>query len=392
VDENAVMDLLADIAIVGMAETPIGKLPGRSAIQLQAEAGVAALADAGVGRTDVDAVFSFSGYSQAMLMHAARVAEYLGISPEVTGQIDVGGPGTHHSAVMAAAAAIRAGMCSTALCTFGENGISVRKAGRGRAPGTLTGGEDFEAPYGLVSMISQYALLAQRHLHRYGTTTEQLGAVAVTSRYHASMNENAHKRDPLTLDDHRRSPMVSSPLRMLDCSLISDGGGAFVVTSRDRAKDRPHPAVGVLGWGMGTTHHVVSQAPDVSELGAVPAARRALDRAGVTIDDADVVYVHDACTVSVLIGIEALGLCGEGEGGAYAAEGRLQLGHPSPVNLHGGMLSHGHAGGVFHFLDALRQLRGEAGPRQVAGAEVAIVSGNGGPLSTYSTMILGRAS
>jgi acetyl-CoA acetyltransferase len=383
--------LLDEVAIVGMAETPVGKLPGRSAIQLQAEAAVAAVADAGLSRRDIDALFSFSGYSQAMLMHAARVAEYLGIRPGVVTQLDVGGPGTHHAAVMAAAAAIRAGMCTTALCTFGENGISVRKAGRGRAPGTLTGGEDFEMPYGLVSMISQYALLAQRHVHRYGTTSEQLGAVAVTSRHHASLNENAHKRTPITLEEHQASPMVSSPLRFLDCSLISDGGGAFVVTSKERAAHLSTPAVEVLGWGMATTHHIVSQAPDVSELGSWEAARLAYKRSGMTIDDVDVVYVHDACTMSTLLGIEALGLCGEGESGPYAAEGRLQLGRPRPVNLHGGMLSHGHAGGVFHFLDALRQLRGEAGPRQVAGAEVAAVSGNGGVLSTFSTMLLARS-
>ena len=316
------------------------------------------------------------------------MAEHLGIHPEVTAQIDVGGPGTHHSAVMAAAAAIRAGMCTTALCTFGENGISVRTAGRGRAPGTLTGGEDFEMPYGLLAMISQYALLAQRHVHRYGTTSEQMGAVAVTSRYHASLNENAHKRTPITLEEHQASPMVSSPLRLLDCSLISDGGGAFVVTSKERARDLPRPPVEVLGWGMGTTHHIVSQAPDVSELGSWEAARLAYARSGLTVDDLDVVYVHDACTISTLMGIEALGMCGEGESGPYAAEGRLQLGHPRPVNVHGGMLSHGHAGGVFHFLDAVRQLRGEAGPRQVEGARVAAVTGNGGVLSTFSTMFL----
>jgi acetyl-CoA acetyltransferase len=185
--------------------------------------------------------------------------------------------------------------------------------------------------------------------------------------------------------------MVSSPLRLLDCSLISDGGGAFVVTSKEHAAGRAKPAVEVLGWGMATTHHTVSQAPDVSELGSWEAARLAYKRSGMTVDDVDVVYVHDACTMSTLLGIEALGLCAEGESGPYAAEGRLQLGRPRPVNLHGGMLSHGHAGGVFHFLDALRQLRGEAGARQVAGAEVAAVFGNGGVLSTYSAMLLARS-
>ena len=283
-------DVLDGVAIVGMAETRVGKLPGRSAIDLQAAAGRAAVADAGLTKDDIDAVFSFSGYSQAMLMHAARVAEHLGIHPEVTAQIDVGGPGTHHSAVMAAAAAIRAGMCTTALCTFGENGISVRTAGRGRAPGTLTGGEDFEMPYGLLAMISQYALLAQRHVHRYGTTSEQMGAVAVTSRYHASLNENAHKRTPITLEEHQASPMISTPLRMLDCSLISDGGGAFVVTSKERARDLPRRTdrSARLGDGDDAPHRVAgARRVGAGLVGGVPSgvrpirSRRRRPRCGV---------------------------------------------------------------------------------------------------------------
>jgi acetyl-CoA acetyltransferase len=212
----------------------------------------------------------------------------------------------------------------------------------------------------------------------------------VTSRYHASLNPNAHKRELITLEDHQRSTMVASPLRLLDVSLISDGAGAFVVTTKDRAKDLPNAGVGVRGWGMATTHHIVSQAPDVDELGAKPAAQLALSRAGMRADEADVVYIHDACTISTILGVEALGLCREGEGGAYAAEGRLRLGQPHPVNVHGGMLSHGHAGGVFHLIDAVCQLRGEAGERQVSGARRAIVSGNGGVLSTFSTMVLER--
>ena len=384
------MSGLDDIAIVGVAETEIGKLPGRSAIQLQAEAAVAAVADAGLAKDDIDAVFSFSGYSQAMMLHAARVAEYLGLRPELAVVTDVGGPGTHHAALLSAAAAIDAGMATAALCAYGENGISIRRSGRGRAPGTLTGGEDFEAPYGQIAMITGYALFAQRHMHLYGTTSEQLGAVAVTSRHHASLNDNAHKRHPITLADHQASPMVSSPLRRLDCSLISDGGGAFVVTSLDRARALGRSFAPVLGYGAAATHHISSQAPDLDELGGPAAAARAFERAALSSADADVVYVHDACTFSVVAGVEALGLCGPGEGGPYAASGALGLGSAHPVNLHGGMLSHGHAGGVFHLLDAVRQLQGAAGRRQVEGAEVAVVHGNGGVFSAFSTMVLAR--
>ena len=384
------MSLLDGIAIVGVAETPIGKLPGRSAIQLQAEAAAAATRAAGLTKHDIDAVFSFSGYSQAMMLHASRVAEYLGLRPELAVVTDVGGPGTHHAALLNVAAAIDSGMCTAALCTYGENGISIRRSGRGRAPGTLTGGEDFEAPYGQIAMISGYALFAQRHMYLHGTTSEQLGAVAVASRHHASLNDNAHKRDPITLADHQASPMISSPLRRLDCSLISDAGGAFVVTSVERARSLGIAHVRVLGYGAAATHHTASQAPDLHELGGSTAATRALERSGLTIADADAVYIHDACTFSVVAGVEALGLCGEGEGGPYAASGALALGSARPLNLHGGMLSHGHAGGVFHLLDAVRQLQGTAGRRQVNGAEVVVVHGNGGVFSTFSTMILGR--
>lgn len=385
------MSVLDDIAIVGVAETEIGKLPGRSAIQLQAEAAVAAVADAGLAKADIDAVFSFSGYSQSMMLHAARVAEYLGLRPELAVVADVGGPGTHHAALLNAAAAIDAGMCTAALCAYGENGISIRRSGRGRAPGALTGGEDFEAPYGQIAMITGYALFAQRHMHLYGTTSEQLGAVAVASRHHASLNDNAHKRDPITLADHQASPMVSTPLRRLDCSLISDAGGAFVVTSLDRARTLGRPFARVLGYGAATTHHIASQAPDLDDLGGPMAAARAFERAGLSAAEANAVYIHDACTFSVVAGVEALGLCGPGEGGPYAASGALGLGSAHPVNLHGGMLSHGHAGGVFHLLDAVRQLQGAAGRRQVDGAEVAVVHGNGGVFSAFSTMVLARA-
>lgn len=384
------MSVLDNIAIVGVAETEIGKLPGRSAVQLQAEAAVAAVADAGLAKDDIDAVFSFSGYSQAMMLHAARVAEYLGLRPELAVVTDVGGPGTHHAALLTAAAAIDAGMATAALCAYGENGISIRRSGRGRAPGTLTGGEDFEAPYGQIAMITGYALFAQRHMHLYGTTSEQLGAVAVASRHHASLNDNAHKRHPITLADHQASPMVSSPLRRLDCSLISDGGGAFVVTLVDRARALGRPFARVLGYGAAATHHISSQAPDLDELGGPAAAARAFERSGLSAADADAVYIHDACTFSVVAGVEALGLCDPGEGGPYAASGALGLGSAHPVNLHGGMLSHGHAGGVFHLLDAVRQLQGAAGRRQVEGAKVAVVHGNGGVFSAFSTMVLAR--
>jgi acetyl-CoA acetyltransferase len=240
-------------------------------------------------------------------------------------------------------------------------------------------------------MVIPYALAAQRHMHRYGTTKEQLGAVAVSARAHAVLNPRAQMRKALTLADYLAARPIADPFGLLDCSVMSDGAGAVVLTTVERARDLGTTPVRVLGFGGKATHKNVNQMPDLDELGLRPAGEMALARAGLAIGDADFCCIHDACTISTILGVEALGLCPEGQGGAYAAAGALDLGGPCPVNPHGGLLSHAHIGGMNHLCEAVRQLRHEAEPaRQVPEAQLGVVSGNGGVFSLCGVMVLGR--
>ena len=385
------MNIFSEVAIAGIGETKVGKIPGITGIQFQVEAARLALEDAGLSKDDVDGVFSFGGYSASMQMHALQVSEYMGMKPDFNAQVDVGGVITPMTAIFNAASAISSGLCNVALCTFGENASSYRPLEtHGWHRGAFQGGEEFEDPFGAAAIVISYALLAQRHMYEYGTASEQLGAVAVAARKHACMNDNAHMREPITLEDHQGSRIIASPLRLLDCSLISDGGGAVVLASADRARDLRKPPISVLGFCMKSTHKIVSQAPDLDELALWDVGRRIFEQTGLTLNDVDVAEIHDAFTISTILAIEGFGLCGRGEGGAYAAEGRLELGSSLPVNTHGGLLSHAHVGGIFHLTEAVKQLRGECGPRQVPDAQVALVTGNGGVFSICGAMLLGR--
>jgi len=380
-----------DIAIVGVGETQVGKVPGVSAIQFQAEAGLRALQDAGLDKAEVDGVFSFGPYSRPVGMHSSLVLEYMGIKPTFNAQVDVGGATTPMMAMFLAASAIAAGQCRVALCTFGENGLSVRTAGEhGRRPGALTGGEEFEEPFGCIGAVIPYAMIAQRHMHEYGTTSRQLGAVAVAARKHASLNPAAYLRQPITIEDHQASRMIATPFHLLDCSIFTDGGGAVVLTTRERARHLRKPPISILGFGLKSTHKQIIQFPELRSLGLREAAHTAYLQAGVTPQDIDVAQIHDAFTISVIVAVEALGFCGEGEGGPYCAAGNLELGSKTPVNTHGGLLSFGHVGGIHHVTEAVKQLRGECDNRQVPGARLALVSGNGGFFSVCGVMILGR--
>jgi acetyl-CoA acetyltransferase len=381
------------VAIAGIGETRVGRIPGVSGLQFQVEAARLALEDAGLSKDEVDGLFSFGGYSAATVMHSLQVSEYMGIRPNFNAQVDVGGLITPMTAIFNAASAISSSMCSVVLCTFGENAASYRPPQtHGWHRGAFQGGEEFEDPYGAASIVISYALLAQRHMYEYGTTSEQLGAVAVSARKHAAMNPNAHMREPITIEDHQRSRLIASPLRLLDCSLISDGGGAVVVTSVERARDLRKTPISILGFAMKSTHKIVSQAPGLEDLALWEVGRRIFQQSGLTLRDVDVAEIHDAFTISTVLALEGFGFCARGEGGPYAAEGKLELGGPLPVNTHGGLLSHAHVGGIFHLTEAVKQLRGECGPRQVPGAQVALVSGNGGVFSICGAMLLGRGS
>lgn len=375
------------VAIAGVGESEYGVVPHLSALQHHADAASAALADAGLALADVDGLFT-SG-DGIDLLHVVRVAEYLGVRP-TTFDGTLSGGSAWETYVEHAAMAIAAGRCEVALLVYGSN----QRTGRGRGIGTSTRGHakgprQFEVPYGTATVV-EYALAAQRYLHDFGATPDQLAAVAVATRRHAGANPRAMYRDPITVDDVLTSRSIAEPLHLLDCCVISDGGGAVVLTTLDRARDLPKGAVRVLGSGSAIGTMTVAQMDDVTDIPARVSGRRAFDEAGVGPTDIDVAQLYDSFTITVLLQLEALGFCERGTAGAWVESGGMDLDGPLPVNTDGGGLSSNHPGmrGIFLLVEAVRQLRGEA-DRQVDGAELALCSGTGGLLSTCSTVILG---
>jgi acetyl-CoA acetyltransferase len=371
------------VAIVGVAESDeMGRLPHKSAFALHAEAARNALADAGLAKDDVDAVFT------AGLWMASEVAEYVGIRPRYIDGTQIGGC-SFIAHVEHAMAAIEAGVCEVALITHGESGAS-----RIGMPGTRFGPDSwrlqFETPFGLAGPPTGYALAAARHMHEFGTTSEQLAEVAVATRKWAALNPRATMRDPLTVADVLASRMISWPLHLLDCCLVTDAGGAAVVTSAARARDLAKKPVYVLGTGEASTHVMVSQMPDFARWDAARiAGERAFRMAGVAPADIDVAMFYDAFTIVPIMGLEALGFCKPGEGGAFVSGQRTAPGGDFPMNTNGGGLSYQHTGmyGMFTLIEAVRQLRAECGPRQVAGAQVALCHGLGGMFSAAATLV-----
>lgn len=378
-----------DVVIIGIGETPVGKLPGWGAVQIQALAVQQALRDAGLSVRDVDGLINLDPYAIPNSMFSTTLAEYLGVRPSFLSTVDVGGTVSGMAMLQQAVWAISSGHCETAVVVYGENALTGRPKGvHGMMLKTLLGGEEWEEPFGVQGMVPPYALVAQRYMHDYGASAADLGAVAVSTRAHALLNDNAQMKKPITLDEHAASRMISSPLRLLDCSLVSDGGGALVLTTRARARRLDAKPVRMRSMAMRMTHNSVAQLPDLEALGMREAANKAFESAGVGPGDIDVALLHDAFTISVLVTLEAMGFCKPGEGGAYMRSGAGSLGGRCPVNTHGGLLSQAHIGGMLHLVEAVRQLRGQAGRRQVPGARLAVVSGNGGVFSVCGAMVL----
>jgi acetyl-CoA acetyltransferase len=381
-----------DIVIAGIGETAVGRLPGMSAVEIQAEAVLAALQDAGATLGELDGVINLDPYATPQSMFATTLAEYLGVQPRFLSTVDVGGTVTGMTMLQQASWAIQSGHCELAVCVYGENTLSARAQGtKGLHMLNLLGGEEWEEPFGCVGMAIPYALLAQRYFDLYDASPDDLGAVAVTTRQHALRTPGAQMRKPITLEDHRTARRISSPLGLLDCSLVSDGGGAVLLASRDRAKRLRARPVAIRSMAMQATHNSIALMPDIAELGMAAAARDAFEAAGFGPGDLDVAELHDAFTISVLVTLEALGLCKPGEGGTFYRSGAPAIGGRLPVNTHGGLLSQAHIGGMLHITEAVRQLRSEAGDRQVPGASRAVVSGNGGVFSVCGVMTLEAA-
>ena len=371
-------------AIVGAALAGLGEAPGRSSEDIAIEASVKALAEAGLTTRHVDAVFG-SLPGNANPLSALLIAEMLGIQPRFTDNNRTGGS-TFLSYTLMAAMALKEGLCETALIFYGSN----QRTASGKLVSSVKPFA-YEAPYAPIFPATSYALAASRHMHDYGTTREQLAAVAVAARAWANLNPQAFMRGPLSVADVLSSRMVSSPLTVRDCCLVTDGGAAIVMTRADRARHLPKKPVYLLGAAAATTHMNIIAMADLTRTAAVDSGQRAMAMAGVAPRDFDVVELYDAFTINTILFLEDLGFCTKGEGGAFVASGAIAPGGALPVNTNGGGLSCVHPGmyGMFTLVEAVQQLRGEAGERQVAGAELALCHGNGGVLSSQITNVLG---
>ena len=389
--------LRAKAAIAGVADaaSPTGDLDLRGQ-RLQVAMIREALDDAGLTIADVDGICSADPG-----MGSLGLAELLGVQPTWVDSTMTGGSSFEYH-VEHAAAAIALGQAEVVVSVYASTPHSDRRrakeaggggrggGGRGR-PGGLYPGAAWEAPFGLRMPIGAYALAASRHMHEFGTTPEQLAQIAVSTREWAVRNPRARFQEPITIDDVLASELVCTPLHKLDCCLQTDGAGAFVMVSAERAKDLRKPPVYVLGTGSSTTHSIISQMPDLTTTGTAVSGPKAMAMAGVTHDDVDLLMLYDSFTITTLLLLEDLGFCKKGEGGAFVEDGRLGPGGALPTNTNGGGLSYTHPGmyGMFLIVEAVKQLRGEGEDRQVPDCEVAIASGSGGVLSAMSTAVLG---
>ena len=364
------------IAGVGESETwDVGEA-GLTPLDLIGQATVAALEDAGLEKDDVDGLFTASAYYG---IPGLNVGEYLGIRPRYSDSTNLGGA-SFLSHVLHAMAAIEAGLCSVALITYG----STQRADGGRLK-SISETNPWEALYKPRYPITQYALAAARHMHEFGTTREQLAEVAVAARAWAreERNSRAFARDPLTVEDVLESRMISTPLRSKDACLVTDGAGAVIVVSAERARRvRGEPAY-VLGAGEAHWHRHISAMPSLTTTAATESSRRAYAMAGLGPEHVGVVELYDAFTINTILFLEDLGFCEKGDGGAFVADGRIAPGGELPVNTNGGGLSYCHPGmyGLFLLIEAVRQVR--------LGVDVVLAHGNGAVLSAQSTVILG---
>ncbi len=382
--------LRGSAAIAGVATFGCGEAPGFTDMELLARSARNAVADAGLKMSDIDGLCTASA---SATMWAMPVVEYLGLNPRYIDGTMIGGS-SFIAHLLPAMQAIRSGQCSAVLVCYGS---AQRTAAFGRrevvASRRFLDPQPYEHPYEPMLPVSAYALAASRHMHEFGTTRENLADVAVAARAWARLNPEAFMRDPLSREDVLGARMISDPLTVRDCCLVTDGGGAYVLVSAERAKDLPKKPVYVLGNATAVWNRQVSSMEDLTVTAASQSGREAYAMAGLSARDIDVVQLYDAFTINTILFLEDLGFCAKGEGGRFVADGAIGPGGRLPVNTNGGGLSCVHPGmyGIFALIEAVRQLRGEAGERQVANARTAIAHGNGGTLSSQATAILGTA-
>lgn len=385
---SSLRQLRGSAAIAGIATFGNGETPGFTDMEILAKSARAAVADAGLKMSDIDGLCTAS---VAASMWTMPVIEYLGIRPTFINGTMLGGS-SFVAHLLPAMLALQSGQCNAVLVCYGSAQRSAQ-FGRKEVAGArkYLDPQPYEHPYNPLLPLSAYALIASRHMHEFGTTRRQLAEVAVAARGWASMNPEAFMRGALSIEEVMSARMVSDPLTVRDCCLVTDGGGAYVLVSAARARDLPNQPVFVLGTGTAVWNRQVSSMADLTTTAATASGRAAYDMAGMTAKEIDLVQLYDAFTINTIMFLEDLGFCKKGEGGAFVEHGGIAPGGHLPVNTNGGGLSCTHPGmyGVFTVIEAVRQLRGICGERQIAAAKAAIAHGNGGTLSSQATAILG---
>ncbi len=374
------------VAVVGVAESDLGQMaPHTSPVDLMAQATRRALDDCGLKLSDVDGVFVAAGQVRNATM---ALSEYLGMNPTAFDGTQIGGA-SFMAHVAHAQAALEAGLCEVALIVYGSTQRSVS-----RAAASPREYNPYETPYKPLLPISAYALAASRHMHQFGTTREQLAEVAVAARQWALMNPMAWEKTPLTIEQVLNARMVSYPFTVRDCCLVLDGGGAMILTTAVRAKSLGKPPVYVLGTGEALSHLSISNMPDLTVTAAAVSGTKAFKMAGLRPADVDMLSLYDAFTITPILFLEDLGYCPKGEGGRFVSDGAIAPGGKLAVNTSGGGLSYCHPGmyGLLVMIEAVRQVRGECGQRQVKDCEIALAHGNGAVLSSECTVLFGAAS
>ena len=386
------MSLRRSAAVVGIAELPPKRTTaGYTSLEMIARVARLAVLDAGLTPDAIDGLMVGPQVGETPQHVPATIAEYLGLQPTFADIVDLGGA-TGAGMLWRAAAAIASGMCTTVLCVLGNTRdpeVVPRSPNRNPI-------REFDVPYGASGANQAYAMIAQQHMAAFGTTSEQLAQVPVKQRHNAMLNPHAvFAGKPITVDDVLGSPLVMSPLHLLEVVMPCGGGVAFVVTAAERAEDFPHPAVYLLGAGELVTHRALSQAPQLTTSPLAPAIGQAYAMAGIRARDIDLLSIYDCYSIVVAITLEDAGVCPKGEAGNWLESNDMSINGPLPINPHGGQLSMGQAdlaGGMGHIIEAVRQLRRGAGDRQIAKADLALVTGNGATMSEEVALVLGGAA
>ncbi|MGB3071310.1 MAG: thiolase [Ottowia sp.] len=378
-------------AIIGVGRSDVGQVPGRSVLALAAQAAKAALQDAHLERAEIDGVLASHAFASSFHRFSVAFSEYFGLTPTFSNTLQVSGA-TAATMFNIAAAAIAGGLAKTILIVGSDSlysGLSPDLALRAM---TESRDQQYEMPFG-IPVANTFAMTAHRHMKEFGTTSEQLAKIAVVHREHARRTPGAQMTAPITVEDVLQSGWVTTPYHKLDCSLISDGAAAFVVTSAERAKAvSPNLPVYIIGAGECYTHEHIYHMPSLTTTGAVRSSAMAYEMAGCTPADIDVAGIYDCFTGTVLMMLEDLGFCPKGEGGRFVDDGNITYGGVIPCNTHGGLLSFAHPGmpgALFHFEEVIRQLRGQCGERQVPEARIGLVHSLGGGFATNATTVLG---